>query len=286
MLGMFSTRYDVREKVVVITGAGSGIGAALATLLHGHGARVALLDVDGPAIETMAAGFGDRASARAVDVRDREAVAAALAAITGHFGRIDVVVANAGIAPPACTLRTIEPKEFDRVLDVNLTGVFNTVHPALDEVIRNHGHVVVVASAAAFAPGAGLAPYMISKAGVEQLGRALRIELAGTGATAGLAYFGFVQTPLARPLDDDPIGRRLDALMPWPLNQRISATQAAAVLLDGIRHRSASTTAPRAWAPYSLLRGALNVVIDNRAAASTTMRELIHAIEERTEARR
>lgn len=279
MLG-FTAPYDVRDKVVLITGAGSGIGAALVELLHSRGACVALVDLNETALEVIVDRLGDRAWAMAADVRDREAIAKTVGMAVDHFGRLDVVVANAGIAPGAATVRSIEPDEFDRVIDVNLVGVFNTVYPALDHIVANRGHVVVVSSAAAFAPGVGLASYMASKAGVEALGRALRIELSAYGASAGIAYFGFVQTPFVRPLDEDPIGRQVDALMPWPFSRRISASHAAKVLADGIGRRAASTTTPIVWAPYALLRGPANVIVDRAAATFRTTHRLVRAIEE------
>ena len=276
-----TARYEVRDKVVMITGAGSGIGAALAALLHRRGASVALLDVNDIAIKDAAESFSQRALAIGADVRDRDTMARAVDVITDHFGRLDVVVANAGVAPDPATLRTIDPDEFDRVIDVNLTGAFNTIRPALDQLIANQGHAVIVSSVNAFVPGPGLASYAASKAGVEQLGRALRIELAGAGASAGVAYFGFVRTPFMEPIDEDPLGRTLDGMLGWPLNQRITAEHAATVIANGIAHRAAHTVAPIAWRPYALLRGAVNPLIDRRAAASTTMRGLIRTIEQR-----
>ncbi len=168
------------------------------------------------------------------------------------------------------------------MIDINLTGVFNTVHPAIDEVIARHGHIVVVSSAAAFAPGLGGASYMISKAAVEQLGRALRLELAGYGASAGVAYFGMVDTQLARAtLDDDEIGRRLDARLPRPLRRRISPEDAATVIADAIARRAGRTLAPAAWQPWALGRGLVNVLADGYLAADAECHQLIRELEER-----
>lgn len=103
----------------------------------------------------------------------------------------------------------------------------------------------------------------ISKAGVEQLGRALRVELAASGASAGVAYFGTVDTAMTHhTLDDDEFGRAADAMLPWPLNQRIRAADAALAVADGIARRAPRTIAPRVWEPYSLLRGVINVLMD------------------------
>jgi NAD(P)-dependent dehydrogenase (short-subunit alcohol dehydrogenase family) len=274
--------YDVRDKVVLITGAGQGIGLALATLLHERGASIALVDVDSDSVVAAADGLGKRALPVTADVRDRGGMKAAVSQIVEHFGRVDIVVANAGIAPPPATLRTIDEDAFDRVIDINLTGVFNTVRPALEQVIEHNGHVVVVSSAAAFAPGAGGSPYMISKAAVEQFGRALRIELAAVGASAGVAYFGIVDTAMTHEtIDEDDLVGEVAALLPWPLSQRISAEEAAKSVADGIAQRAARTIAPASWQPYSLLRGAANVLIDQKMAGDKGVHALIRKVEAR-----
>ncbi|MEB3031855.1 short-chain dehydrogenase/reductase [[Mycobacterium] nativiensis] len=275
------THYDVRDKVVVITGAGQGIGLAAAKILDARGARVAVLDIDGAKATEAAAGLRDAIGLK-VNVRDRAATAAAIADVTSHFRRIDVVVANAGIAPEPATLRSMRGEEFDRVIGVNLTGAFNTVHPALDQVIANHGHVTVIASVAAFAPGAGGSPYMISKAAVEQMGRALRMELAPFGASAGVVYFGVVDTDMTHhTMDDDSIGRDLGAMLPWPLNRRISSEDAGRVIADAIGQRAGRAMAPAGWNVYSLLRGVLNAAMDPLLTRDRRVHDIIRRIEQR-----
>lgn len=274
---------DVAGKVVLITGGGDGIGLALARTLHSRGAVVALVDVNESALAAAASSLGgQRVLTVTADVRDRPAMEAAVHEIIGRAGRLDVVVANAGVTPPPATLRQIDPEGFDRVIDINLIGVFNTVHPAIDEVIERRGHIVVISSAAAFAPGLGGASYMISKAGVEQLGRALRLELAGYGATAGVAYFGVVETALARAtLDDDELGRQLDSRLPKPLRRRITADQAATVIADAIARRAGRTLAPAAWQPWALGRGFVNILADGYLAADGDCHRLIRELENR-----
>ncbi|MFE4457591.1 short-chain dehydrogenase/reductase [Nocardia tengchongensis] len=273
-------RYSVNGKVVLITGAGQGIGRELAAILSRRGARVIVADIDAATAKSTALELG--ADGVVADVADRDRMAAVVAEVIDRYGRLDVVVANAGVTPAPATLRTMDPRDFDRVIGINLTGVFNTVHPALDHIVRARGHVVVVSSCAAFAPGMGGSPYMMSKAAVEQLGRALRVELAARGASAGVAYFGIVETAMTHDmLDADDLGRRLDALLPWPLNVRITAAQAAGTIADGIERRAPRTIAPRGWEPYALLRGAVNVVADRLLAANSTVHQLVHAIEER-----
>ncbi|WP_425303393.1 SDR family NAD(P)-dependent oxidoreductase [Nocardia gipuzkoensis] len=215
-------------------------------------------------------------------VSDRIGMREAVSRVRRRFGRIDVVVANAGVVPEPATIRTMNPGDFDRVIGINVTGVFNTVHPALDDIVAAKGHVVVVSSAAAFAPGMGGSPYMVSKAAVEQFGRALRVELAAVGATAGVAYFGIVDTAMTHgTLDEDELGADLGALLPWPLNVRITVRDAAESIADGIARRAPRTIAPPQWEPYALLRGVINVVLDSRLARDPRVHDLIHRVEQR-----
>lgn len=278
--GVRRRRFDLSGRVALITGAGQGIGLAVARLLHAEQAAVVLVDVDAAAINRAATELGDRALAITADVRDRAAMAAAVAAAVEHFGRLDVVVANAGVTPTPATLRTMAGADFDRVLGINLTGVFNTVSPALEQIIAHRGHVVVVSSAAAFTPSPGGSPYMISKAGVEQLGRSLRLELAAHGTSVQIAYFGIVQTAMTRAvLDDDALGRRLGELLRWPLSRRITAEQAAQSIVDGARRRAASTMAPAGWRQYSWLRGAANPILDALLARNSRIRDIVVRLE-------
>lgn len=274
--------YRVAGRTVLITGGGAGIGRALARVLHRRGAVVALVDSDRSALADIVADLGERVLTATADVRGRDGIAAAVGDLASRAGGLDVVVAGAGVTPPPATLRRIDPAEFDRVLDTNVTGVFNTVRPALDHLIARRGHVLVVSSAAAFVPGPGGAAYMVSKAAVEQLGRALRLELAGHAVTAGVAYFGLVETRMTRTtLDDDPLGRQLSTRLPAPLRRRITADEAAHVLADAIARRAGRTLAPAAWQPWALLRGVVDVLADAHLAGDRATRALIGELEER-----
>lgn len=274
--------YDVRGKVALITGAGQGIGLELARILYARGAFVVVVDIDEIGAKVTAGELGPRALAVTADVRDRAAMVAATRLAVDTFGHLDVVVANAGVTPKPATVRTMDPADFDRVMAINLDGCFNTVHPALDHIVAARGHVVVVSSCASFAPGMAGSPYMMSKAAVEQFGRALRVELAAAGASAGIAYFGVVETEMTHAmLDQDDLGRELDEMLPWPLNVRITATHAATVIADGIGRRAARTVAPSGWEPYALLRGAVNVVLDAQLAGSAKVKDLLDRVEQR-----
>jgi len=276
--------HRVAGRTVLITGGAAGIGRALAETLHERGATVALVDRDATVLaETAKAIGGDRVLTAVADVRDRDALTAAIHELAERAGGLDVVVANAGVTPAPATLRRIDPAEFQRVLDVNVTGAFTTVRAAADAVIARRGHVLVVSSVAAFVPGPGGAAYMISKAAVEQLGRALRLELAPHGVTAGIAYFGVVDTQLARTtLDDDPLGRELEKRLPPPLRRRLTAAQAAGVLADAIERRAGRTLAPAIWQPWALLRGLVNVVADAYLARDRHVQAFVRDLESRS----
>jgi len=129
--------YTIAGKTVLITGAAGGIGAAAARALQARGANVALADLGPGAASALARELGgDRALALTVDVTDTAALADAVDRTTGRFGSLDVVFANAGIAadPPA-TMATIDEATFERVVEVDLLGVWRTVRAALPHVI-------------------------------------------------------------------------------------------------------------------------------------------------------
>jgi len=276
-------RLHLDGRVALVTGGAGGIGLATAEALAAGGARVVIVDIDPSAVDKAVAGIG-RPLAHGIraDVRDREAMAAAVTQAVERFGRLDIVVANAGVTPIPATIRTMDLDDFDRVLAINLTGVVNTVAPAMEEVIAHSGHIVVIASVAAFAPGFAGVAYMASKAAVEQFGRALRIELGITDATAGVAYFGVVQTAMVKnTLDDDPLGHEIDVMMPFPLRRRISAAQAAKVIVDGITNRSARTIAPAAWGSYSLMREVVNRRMEETLRSDVRLHALLRKVEQR-----
>ncbi len=273
--------FDVSGRVVLITGGADGIGLALARELRSRGALIAIVDRDLQNLQAVAAELGGEALALEADVRDRDDMAKQVAHVVEHFGHLDVVIANAGVAPNPYTVRTIPPDEFDRIVDINLIGVLNTVKPAIEPIIESRGHIVVVASAAAFMPGMGLAAYMVSKAGAEQLGRALQIELAPHGASAGVAYFGLVQTELARPLDEDELLREFDAHIPGPLRRRISADEAATTVADGIARRAGTTIAPSAWTLIATLRGLIGPSASRVLAQDSWTHNMIRRVERR-----
>ncbi|MGK2882419.1 MAG: short-chain dehydrogenase/reductase [Mycobacterium sp.] len=249
--------FDVSGKTVLITGASRGIGARTARRLHAKGANVSLVGVEPNLLSDLRDDLGDRAAYFHADVTDTPDLVRAAEGTASTFGGIDAVIANAGIAPPTTTVAGIDAAAFERTLDVNLLGVWRTVHATLPYVTERAGHIQLIASIYAFLNGALNASYAVSKAGVEQLGRALSVELAGTGATAGTAYFGFIDTDMVNHAFAQPAAAALRSAYPAFITQTIPLDQAVDVLVDGIEHRRARSTAPWWVAPAFLARGPL-----------------------------
>jgi NAD(P)-dependent dehydrogenase (short-subunit alcohol dehydrogenase family) len=274
-------RYSLQGKIALITGGARGIGLGTAQAFTARGARVALLDLEAEVVQRAAGALGaDRAIGIGADVTDATALRAAVATTVQRFGGIDVVVANAGIAPTPNTARSMDPLEFERVIEVNLLGVYRTVRAALPEVLARRGQVVVVSSVYAFLNGMLVSPYAVSKAGVEALGRALRSELAPHGASATVAYFGFVDTRMVQDIIDqeDLVGNRQD-LFPEFIRRRITPAQAGEAVAEAVQRRRARVIAPRYWTALSVLRGVVNPAFDLLTARHRRVQDVIRDAE-------
>ena len=276
-------RYDLNGKVALVTGAARGIGLATAAALVSRGASVAVVDLDEQASAGAASQLHDsRAIGLAGDVTDRAAMQRSVAAVVERFGGLDVVVANAGVASRVATFRATSSENFERVLDVNLMGVYRTVDAALPEIVRRRGHVVVISSIYAFTNGVGTVAYAMSKAAVEQFGRALRLELTPHGASASVAYFGFIDTEMVhRAIDNDPLAGEMLATFPKPLHKRLAPSAAGEAIARGIERRAPRIIRPRRWVLMSALRGVLNPLTDARAERDETALRLVRELDAR-----
>ncbi|MFN8132398.1 MAG: short-chain dehydrogenase/reductase [Solirubrobacteraceae bacterium] len=256
--------FELNGKVALVTGGARGIGFATARALRARGATVVVVDLDQAAVEEAAARIHpEHAVGLAADVTDRGALQRVVATAVERFGGLDVVMANAGIVSRAATVRAMSTESFDRVIDVNTLGVVHTVQAALPEIVRRRGHVVVVASVYAFMNGVGTVPYAMSKAAVEQLGRALRVELVQHGASASVAYFGFIDTDMVhQALDADPLVNEMLDTFPKVLHKRLTPQQAGEAVVLGIEARKPRIIVPKRWIAYSVLRGILNPALD------------------------
>lgn len=271
---MRATAHALRGQTVMITGAAQGIGAAVARQLIRSGARVAVLDVDGSAARTLVDELGCNAAAFEVDVRSEASMNSAAAAVVQRFGSIDVVIANAGIAGPGATIAAVDAAQWRQVVDVNLTGVFNTVRAALPFVRKRRGYIMVVASIGAVLPGPTVSAYMASKAGVESLTRSLRIEMSVAGVDIGIAYFGLVGTALAEHLLSRSGLGAVMAALPGGAGKPVPVEVAAAAITLGIARRARRVYAPR-WVRLLLALRPLLFVGDRLLAASPRVRQVV-----------
>ena len=276
-------RYSLSDKVVLITGAGRGLGAATATALAQRGARVVIADIDLSRAQAVAATLPtEHGLALQCDVTDLEEVQESVRLTLEQFERIDVVIANAGVLGRGGTFRTLTPAQVSGVMSVNVNGVVNTVSATMDSVIRSRGQMVVVSSVFAYINGAGAIPYAMSKAAVEQLGRGLGVELASHGASAMTAYFSLIETDMIRQgVDADPHVLALLSAMPKFILKRIQPQTAAAAIADGLERRRRSVTVPGRWRPVAALRGVAGPMVDARLARNATVQRALAQLESR-----
>jgi NAD(P)-dependent dehydrogenase (short-subunit alcohol dehydrogenase family) len=272
--------YDLSGKVALVTGAARGIGFETARQMHARGASVALSDVDGDGAEAAAEALGERALGMAVDVRDQGQLEDSVAKTVEAFGGLDVAVANAGIAPAhVSTTRLADREEWERILDVNLLGVWRTAWAALPQVVERRGQLVLVASVYAFFNGVCNSAYASAKSGVESLGRSLRAELSPLGASATVAYFGFIDTKMVQDAFEDPVAQRLEDYLPAFATRRLGPDAAAAAIVRGVERRSPRVIAPKWWRAYSVMRGAINPLLDRRMETDAEMQALLREAE-------
>ena len=189
------------EKVVLITGASSGIGEALAVEFGRRGASVGLLARRAEVLAEVARkveAAGGRAFAVAVDVREPEAVRAATAKVSEQFGRVDVLVANAGIGEVTLA-RAFDIEVVTQVLSVNVLGALNSVAAVLPEMLAHgSGQIVGISSLAAFRGLPGSGAYCASKAALSTFFESLRGELRQQNIYVTTIHPGFIDTPMTR----------------------------------------------------------------------------------------
>ncbi len=273
-------RLELNGKVALVTGAARGIGFETARQLHLRGSSVAVVDLDPEQAREAAERIGERAIGIGADVTDHGAMQAAVAETVERFGGLDVAVANAGIAQSSvATIRGIGSEEWERVFEVDLLGVWRTVRAVLPQIVERKGHIVVTGSVYSFANGVLNSPYAVAKAGVEALGRGLRAELMPLGASAGVVYYGWVDTKLVQDGFERKHSDRLQENAPGWLFKRIQPDEAGAATVRGIEERAPRTFAPKWWRYVSALRGVINPILDRRFDRDPQMLETIRAVE-------
>ena len=251
-------------RVAVVTGAARGLGALLARRLADRGMRVALLGLEPDELAAAAAACGPDARYWEVDVTDDAALARAAAEINGVYGRVDIVVANAGIATGG-PVEYSDPRTFSRVIEVNLLGSVATARAFLPALRASKGYFFQVASLAALCSAPMMAAYSASKSGVEAFAHSLRAEVAHHGVGVGVGYLSWTDTDMVRGADQDAALADMRAKLPFPTNRTYPLEPTVDRLVAGIVRRRAHVYGQR-WLPLlQAVRGFVPATVTRHA---------------------
>lgn len=249
---MREPRYRLSGRVALITGPARGIGAETARQLAARGMKLGLAGLEAERIENLAADLPAETATFECDVTDWDALGAAVDGTVAKLGGIDVVIANAGIAPWG-PIRTIEPEAFERTIEVDLLGVWRTVRTALPHVVERKGYLLPIASLAAALHGPIIGHYNAAKAGVEGFADALRLEMRPYGVDVGCGYFGYLDTDMVRaPEEDEILAAEPAANSRMPFGRPAPVSKGVEAIVRGIEGRARRVYYPR-WIIAPLL---------------------------------
>ena len=229
------------DRLVLITGAESGIGRQTALRAAGEGADIAAIGLEGAALESLVdevRAMGRRAAAVRADVRDPEALTAAVDELVRDLGPLRVAFANAGVLTEATSLTELDLDEWNRVLAVNLTGVMLTFRACVPHLGPDGGLLLATGSSTAVRPGIGLLPYVAAKAGVHTIARSLALELAPNRIRVNVLAPGLTETPMTTGIPGH-IERGLAAV---PSGEVVQATEVAALAVYLMTDEARSVT--------------------------------------------
>ena len=236
---------NLKDKVIVITGSTGGLGSGVAEACLAQGAKLALMDIDAGRVTTQASALGAQDEVRAwqVDVRDMQSIETAMNEAAEHFGRLDIVFANTGITAFA-PMESMQPEVFERVIDINLNGVWRTFHAAIPHIKQSRGYLLATASMASFFHSPLQAHYTSSKAAVWALCNSIRLELRSYGVAVGSIHPTFFRTAMMENTLQDSAGSKL-----WGGNRRgfwkmISCDDVVKVTIKMMKKRQSFRTVP------------------------------------------
>lgn len=245
---------ELLDQVAVVTGAGKGIGRAIALRLAASGAQVVVTGRDVPALEgtrEQVVEAGGRALVVPVDVTSQASVAALAEKVLGELGQVDVLVCNSGVGGPSLPLWDVPLEEWEATLSVNLTGTYLVCRALMPGMVaRRAGSVVLIGSMTGKRPLLHRAPYAATKAGLVGFCRTLALDAAPHGVRVNLVSPGFVEGPrldwvvaaqaAAQDLDATRVREQIAATT--PLGRVVDAADVAEAVLFLAGPRSASTT--------------------------------------------
>lgn len=254
--------YDLKGKVIAFTGSTGGLGLASARALRAKGARLALMDLNQADLEKQVVELGGAANTKGflVDVCSMESIKEAMRGAANHFGKIDVVIAGAGIGAPA-SFEHMAPDIFERTVDINLNGVFRTFQAALPFVKQTNGYLLAISSMAAFVHSPLNAQYTASKAGVLAMCNSLRVEIRHTGVGVGSFHPTFFETPMMTNVDVKPCSELV-----WKGHSGIwkysDIDDVVSALLDCVERRRDMVTVPSSNTMVAKAPGLMRTLIE------------------------
>jgi 3-oxoacyl-[acyl-carrier protein] reductase len=223
----------LQGKVAVVTGAGSGFGAGIARFFAAEGGRVVLADIDGAAAEAVAAEIdrdGGAAIGLKTDVTDKADVATMMRAALDTYGRLDVLVNNAGITRDNLLMR-MKDEEWESIINTNLTSVYRLTKACLRAMMKaRKGRIVSIASVVGVSGNAGQTNYGAAKAGIIGFSKSLAREVGSRGITVNVVAPGFIDTDMTRALAEEQRNALLGQIPLARLGQPEEIAQAVAFL--------------------------------------------------------
>ncbi|MFE0652853.1 SDR family oxidoreductase [Streptomyces sp. NPDC059534] len=232
------SRTSLEGQVAVVTGGARGVGELLARKLSARGAKIALVGLEPEQLKEVAGRLHTEADWWYADVTDHEAMAKVAAEVKERFGKVDIVVANAGVAAGGPFAES-DPAAWRRVIEVNLIGGAVTGRAFLPVLMESRGYFLQIASLAALTPAPMMTAYCASKSGVEAFAHSLRAEVAYKGVKVGVGYLSWTDTDMVRGADQDDVMKELRQRLPWPANRTYPLGPAVDRIVAGIERRSA-----------------------------------------------
>ena len=228
---------SMQDKLVLVTGAGRGLGAAIAAGFAREGARLIVADLDAALAAASAQAIrdaGGRAVEATLDVTDADAVRGFAADCAARHGNIDVLVNNAGISARAAFDDPQTPEIWDRLMGVNLQGAFNVTHAFVEQLKAARGAIVNLCSIAAYGCGISTAGYVVSKGGVRSFTEVLARDLAPHGVRVNAVAPGLMETDMTAGQRAGPRHRLVHA--PRPMARAGRPTRSSAGPVPGLGH--------------------------------------------------
>ena len=270
--------------VCLVTGAARGLGAATARELAARGATVAAVTRSPDDAQRAVEDLGPGHLAVTADVRDERALTAAVGAVADQLGRIDVVVANAGINRHG-NVHALCSDTYAEVVETNLIGAYRTTRAALKPLVASRGYLLFVSSVASFAAAGGMSAYASAKAGLDMLAHTLRLDLAADGVDVGVFVPTWVETDMLgtaeqqlpafaelRSTTAGLLGMLTSSVRGGPLGGSPTPEACAAILVDGVEARARRIWAPPAleelWRASPILNGEIGEAVTERLFGS------------------